>query len=417
MTTSEFNRTSENFFKKIILLIIFSPFFLSWLSLLTLRFFDIGGAVSFNFYIYIGVLCILFLATINYYRIAICVWFILAAEFTFGMTPYIIKTVGLPKLYSVFVPLKQSEGPYVFHPVLGAIPKPDYVRLNYKGDSPENRVSHSTNSVRVNELPFRNSLRHIAVFGGSTTYDVRKIDKDTWVSKLDKSFDNYTISNNGVPGYSSSEHVIQTIFYVDRAGNRPQCAVYHLGPNDIRNLGIKNLDSAYANFHRLSQYGNLKIRKKSQTPSPILNLAFSYFTKKDLPFPEIRRSTESYEKRKYVLFSIVKKNIETIVAQNKAREIKTMLLGHVFNLDELNRTDAPLKWMPFLSRDSIWPLQKEFNLFLQDVASELDVSVFIPDIKLFNVSDFVPKDYSHFSPSGAEKFAKILRPEMEKFCN
>src|SRR5262249_44739814 len=102
----------------------------------------------------------------------------------------------------------------------------------------------------------------IATVGGSSTYGAFVANDDTYPDALERILgDGYAVLNHGVPGYSTAEHLIQTLFYLDSYGVKPQCAIYYVGWNDIRNAHVPNLDPGYADFHLLSQLQNLKIRK------------------------------------------------------------------------------------------------------------------------------------------------------------
>src|SRR5262249_23552246 len=83
----------------------------------------------------------------------------------------------------------------------------------------------------------------------------------TWSDDLEQQLGRgYAVINHGVPGYSSVENLLQTLFYLDTYGVRPHCAVY-LGWNDIRNAHLPNLDPAYANFHLLTAFDIMVVKK------------------------------------------------------------------------------------------------------------------------------------------------------------
>ena len=65
----------------------------------------------------------------------------------------------------------------------------------------------------------------------------------------------------------------------------PICSVYYIGWNDIRNFGIESLDNGYANYHLLSQYSNLKVRRYPNSLSPTLNLLFISYQEKYQRYP------------------------------------------------------------------------------------------------------------------------------------
>src|SRR5262249_24217918 len=89
--------------------------------------------------------------------------------------------------------------------------------------------------------------RVVAVLGGSTTSDIAGAEGQTWPDRLEQQLgaDRWSVINHGVPGYSTVEHLVQTAFYADAFGRRPDCALYYVGWNDIRNAGTPGLDPAY----------------------------------------------------------------------------------------------------------------------------------------------------------------------------
>ena len=120
----------------------------------------------------------------------------------------------------------------------------------------------------------RNGL--IFAFGGSTTYDFAVSQGNTWVEKLNGLLGSpYKLFNFGVPGYTMSQHVLQTAFYGDINGVYPSCAIYYAGWNDIRNAFIAGLDRGYADWFvpSLSQSMRTRPSLNTMTISPLLKLA------------------------------------------------------------------------------------------------------------------------------------------------
>lgn len=159
-----------------------------------------------------------------------------------------------------------------YHPLLQNVPKPDVTwkwHVNeremsmFKAQSKD--VAFNWSAFEAQEFVFQqNSLgvRGVAVsaedlrkplifiYGGSTTYDITVSQGKTWVERLQGNLHGkFTILNFGVPGYSTTEHLIQTTFYEDISGKKPVCALYYVGWNDLHNAHTANLNSAYTNFH------------------------------------------------------------------------------------------------------------------------------------------------------------------------
>ena len=373
--------------------------------LLLLRLTGEGAYVSFSYYIYLFFLSFLVLIFIRKRILSYFFLITLILELLFGLIP-----IGLDKLHIInmqwFVPRASFEKKFEFHPMLGAIPIPEYN---------SHEANHTKESTRKNKNKFDKSKEHIAIFGGSTTYDIGLYDDDTWVSLIDELLPSYSVSNNGVPGYSSAEHVIQTAFYPDRAGKMPICNIYFIGWNDIRNFGIKNLDSGYANFHLLSQYGNLRVRKSLNSPSPILNLLLMNFGANELPLPIEEGILNKDITSADMVFTFAERNIKNIIAINKKRNINSLFIAQILNKSMLENNDDIFGWVPYVRNNDLWPLQKRFNDMVNKIAKEEEFFFYYPSEDLFTEKDFL--DHGHFSKEGASKFANLILPKVKESCN
>src|SRR5258708_5743967 len=90
-------------------------------------------------------------------------------------------------------------------------------------------ISHTSEGTRGKD-PAPGSLQGrtvVATFGGSTTYDIGAAEGDTWSDRLGETLgpDRFFIVNHGVPGYTTVEHLIQTVFYQTKFGKQPRCAL------------------------------------------------------------------------------------------------------------------------------------------------------------------------------------------------
>jgi hypothetical protein len=224
-----------------------------------------------------------------------------------------------------------------------------------------------------------------------------------------------------VPGYSTSEHVIQTAFYGDIKGTFPSCAVYYIGWNDVRNAGIAGLDRGYADWHLLNLSRNLKTRRPMNimTISPTLKLALREigYLVDTVPYPRPRFDPNAARSDYANLKSLFMRNVATIAAINNARNVKTIVVGQMLNRDQLaNAKDNPKRheWMPFLLEKDLWNLQAEFNDLLRAGAAKAGYAYIDADIDKFDSSDFA--DSGHFTAGGAEKFASRISEEVRRAC-
>ena len=364
----------------------------------------------YYFYIYIFIGLILLNVFIRNRRLywPLFAWFII--EFCLG-----VWGRGL----SPFDARTEFDDRYEYHALLQGVPQP-----NFKAQQLDLVIAHnalgqrdagnSTNDLRRNGLLY--------VFGGSTTYDPYVSQGETWVEKLNVLLGRpYRLFNFGVPGYNTSEHVIQTAFYADIDDVYPLCAIYYIGWNDIRNAYVANLDAGYANFHtkQLSVYLNTRRAMHIATVSPVLKLAVKgiAYLIDTIPFASPERDESEEGKSNAPLMAIFKRNVATITAINKSRDVKTIFVGQILNRQQIEDQSANKKrhaWLPFLETSQLWTMQSQFNELLKANAASIGYTYIDADVDKFNASDFV--DAGHFTAGGAEKFASRIADDVRRAC-
>lgn len=188
-----------------------------------------------------------------------------------------------------------------------------------------------------------------------------------------------------------------------------------MGWNDIRNAYLPNLDSAYADYHLLSQIDSLQVRRKPEGFSPLARLLGSIVRKKydSIPYPERYKPLDVIQGPDKNLEKIFVRNIDSIVALNKAHGIKTVFIGQLLNPARLVG-DKAYGWLPLVKDKDVWPLQKHFNAVLEQHSKALNVGFISIDVENFKDSDFV--DNGHFSIDGSAMFAKLIAPRIQKLC-
>jgi len=317
--------------------------------------------------------------------------------------------------------------PYDYHPLLQGSPIPDF-----RGRNRDLSIAHNSLGMRDTGNSPRDVTREglIFVYGGSTTYDIQVSQGFTWVETLNKLLGNsYKLFNLGVPGYSTSEHVIQTAFYSDINGVYPSCAIYYIGWNDTRNSYISGLDRAYADYGLISQPGNLATRRSMNllTVSPLLKLFLktaSYFVD-TVPYPNPKLDESPAGKANLPLKAIFERNVATIAAINKSRQVKTIVIAQILNKEKLEKPERVSQkmsasagnwnaYMPFLTSGDSLRVQAEFNDLLKANADKVGYTFIDADIDKFSGSDFV--DSGHFSASGAAKFAHRIAEQVRLAC-
>jgi lysophospholipase L1-like esterase len=303
-----------------------------------------------------------------------------------------------------------------YHPLLQGTPIPNYSRLR------PFMIHHDSQGLRGSERS-TDLLKQqivIATLGGSTTYDIGNPEGQTWSDFLEQKLGHeYAVLNYGVPGYSTVENLIQTLFYMSAYDIRPRCAVYYLGWNDIRNAYLPHLDQAYADFHLLSQLDNLQVRWAPNIPAAKISLLARLIARiltnifDTVPLPEDYRYKDPGSGSDVRLEMIFRANVRAIAAINKDRKITSIFVGQILNRARLT-TPSRAGWLPLVRDMDVWPLQEHFNHILKDTAEATGSVGFIPQVNEFQDADFV--DNGHFSARGAEKFASMLAPLVRDNC-
>ena len=311
----------------------------------------------FYFYIYIFIGIILLTVFIRNTKLywPLLIWF--SVEFFLGawgkgLAPFDSRTA--------------FDNRFNYHALLQGVPTP-----NFKGRNQHLLIVHNSLGLRDFNNSFENLTRNglIFVFGGSTTYDFAVSQGDTWIEKLNGLLGApYKLFNFGVPGYTMSQHVIQTAFYGDINGVYPSCAIYYAGWNDIRNGYIAGLDRGYADWFVPSLSQSLRTRPSLNimTISPLLKLTvrgIAYFV--DTLRTVAPTEDESNEGRQNLkLKSIFQRNAATITAMNSARGVKTIFVGQMLNREALKNghdSERGRNLVPFLKLRDQWKLQAELN--------------------------------------------------------
>jgi lysophospholipase L1-like esterase len=366
-----------------------------------------------EYFLYLLVLFVLVLALVRRPWIAGIVLVLMAFELAWGVGLFALQRAGFASA-SLMPPGRFEPQRFQWHPLLQAVPIPSHKLTSSTGLA----IEHTREGTRGKDPVDLAGKTIIAVFGGSTTYDIGAGEGETWPDRLSQALgDRYVVVNHGVPGYTTAEHLIQTAFYQDKFG-KPRCAVYYVGWNDLRNAHIANLDPAYADFHLPSQIDSQKVRRVGGahvTFSPLLTLLMRFVSAN---FDTARYFTDPYSRPPVTgddpnLEAIYQNNIRTISAINRQRGVATIWVGQLLNGERLSG-DGMYGWLPLVRDRDLWPLQQKFNGILKRTASELgDAYVGVPT-DTFDGTDFV--DQGHFSARGARRFADSMAPVVRETC-
>lgn len=386
--------------------------------------------------------------------------FLLAAAFSrirwlsFGVFLWCVLEVGLAALSDLLAKYRNGtsllprniytqpvDGRFKYHPLLQAIPKPDWHQrilvhdprnaeiyrnfpINWaEVESGKLTFIHNSYGARGIELSARDLKKKIVfVYGGSTTYDLAVTQGETWVEQLQNELGReFTLLNFGAPAYSTTENLIQTVFYQDIDHRKPVCAIYYIGFNDIHNAFIKNLDRAYADWHlplvaRLARKPEVWAAKYS----PVIAMTNSWVNERfdsiSIPAaPEASRHNQPAGNDKF-LEGIFSNHIRAITVINSSRGIRSIFLGQMLNRDYLllNSHEAN-RWAPLVNNGDVWQLQERFNSLLMETADQVDAKYIDAGIQHFGSNDFA--DQAHFIARGSKKFAKLIAREVEAYLS
>ena len=370
-----------------------------------------------QYFLYLLALLALAVALLRWPWLAAAVLALAVIDFGWGVGSYALRqyTIGV---MSLLPPDKVEPARFQWHALLQAVPVPSLQFTSATGLS----INHTSEGTRGKD-PAPGSLQGrtvVATFGGSTTYDIGAAEGDTWSDRLGETLgpDRFFIVNHGVPGYTTVEHLIQTVFYQIKFGKQPRCALYYVGWNDLRNAHIADLDSAYADFHLPSQVDSLKTRRvggSHVTISPLLTMLMRLVSAN---VDTVRYFADPYGKEPVTgddpaLDALYERNIRAISAINRQRGVVTIWVGQLLNRESL-LGDGRYGWLPLVRDRDLWPMQQKFNALLARTAKELgDVYVDVP-AGAFTNADFV--DNGHFSGPGARRFVDYLAPAVREAC-
>ena len=219
------------------------------------------------------------------------------------------------------------------------------------------------------------------------------------------------VENFGVPGFSSVENLVQSLFAF--RDQRPSCAVYYEGWNDLQKSHIDDLQVDYSDFEAPELIQVLALGHRPgflENNSALVAYIASIFAP---PGPARVRGVLSDEKD-LRLSAIYQENMRLISAVGREFGVKVIFIPQVLNYAMLT-ADSPYGWLPFVKDKDVKKLMALMN---QDLAAAAASSgalfVDAPLFEHWTGSDFV--DQGHFSALGARKFAASIAPVLAGAC-
>ena len=339
-------------------------------------------------------------------RTALAILIVAGADLAFGLGTQALSLAGYR---NSFLPMKtvslRDAKRFTYHPLLQGVPTPGFDNGFFIHDGKGHR--------RI--MPQGNPQgKRIALIGGSSTYDLGNAAGKTWPDDLQKIIPHANLINSGVPGYSTSEHIIQTAYYL--APERVDCAVYYIGWNDIRNSFIPTLDPAYADFHLLGHVDFMRIRSVTGVSSIVNFLANARMVRKLTSYAPPPADYRGWKPMKGIdkrLERIYRRNLRTIKAINDQQGRKTIFIPQIMNYARLTGAGR-YGWFPLVRDRDIPAINDHFNAVLKQEAARMGAPFIGISPRDFNDGDFV--DVGHFNARGAEKFARLAAPAIRKAC-
>lgn len=367
------------------------------------------------YFLYLAGLIVLGLAVARWPRMAAIVLSLAALEVGLGFGSALLYKYRLTGSEILF-PRNYTRPAYGWHPLLQTRPvptPPDQARQARLFINSERRRGLERTPDQLEGKIV------VSLFGGSTTLDFVSPEGQTWGDRLEQLLgpDRYAVINHGVSGYTTAEHVLQTAFYQSSFGAAPNCALYYIGWNDLRNAHIEGLDPGYADFHLRSMVDAMEARRTSGpllSVSPTLSLlgrfaGIAFDTVRPAPRPAGRPSAAPDP----ALEAIYVRNMQAISAINRQRGIATIWIGQIMDRGRLT-SDSTDGWLPFVHDKDVWALLERLNAIVRREAAALgDVYADIP-VGDFQTADF--SDEGHFTPAGSLKFATALAPIAKQAC-
>ncbi len=339
-------------------------------------------------------------------RLALIIILVAGLDLSFGLATQMLAALGLR---NSFLPMKTvsvlDAKRFVYHPLLQGIPAAGFDNGFFVHDGKNRRAILTKGDPQG---------ARIALIGGSSTYDLGVPNGKTWPEELQGLLPRFKLFNYGVPGYSTSEHIIQTAYYL--APEKIACAVYYIGWNDIRNSFIPTLDPAYADYHLLGHVDFMRIRAVTGFSSLYNFLANARFIRRFTSFIPTPADYRGWKPKSGIdarLEKIYRRNLHTLKAINDEQGRKSVFIPQILNYARL-KGPGRYGWFPLVADKDIPAINEHFNRVLADEAHKMNVPFIPVSPAQFTDADFV--DNGHFNAQGARKFARLIAPYIRKAC-
>ncbi len=389
-----------------------APFFYLLLGLYV----NLKGQMNFDskrflFYIYILLLYLLSIRIMGKKYAYITLWLFILVEISIASLSIVANPYEQGKwLIPTNSPVHKVaiDDNFRRHQLLQVVPKPNRTFKYSKNMT----VSHNKFGLRGSNVTLAQGEQFAIVYGGSTVYELGLSDTKTWVSKLNEKRDvthKLKYLNGGMLGYSSVEAVVQTAFYNKFLGRYPNCNIYYLGWNDLRNVGLSKIDPGYENYWLRIQYDaklpSLSIAEYSPT-AKILYAVFQKYVMQN--FPQVSPREDFNSENADVALDVYRSNLNTITSLNQERKVITVFIPQILNVSHRKNIDG------LANSYNVNYLLKQYNETMRHVADKRNAHLLQIDNDSFRDYDFV--DDGHFSESGSRKFSNFVSKKLNEAC-
>jgi hypothetical protein len=248
------------------------------------------------------------------------------------------------------------------------------LQKNAKVESFGREISVTEKHTRWTGAPSQHpALVRVAALGGSTTFGTGVSDEDSWPAILQANLGPaFSVTNFGVPGYSTAEALIQMALVVPEY--EPHVVVFYLGWNDIRNYHVNESIPDYFS-HGMSQYDSLGMQAPNLAPVHALlkrySAAWWYLevlgreialedekssgsspAPKDYPDPEVDR--------------IYARNIETLVSLSHHVGAVPLFVPQILNYESFESISGSLPWTQSIDNAAMRRLMASMNAIAEN---------------------------------------------------
>lgn len=298
------------------------------------------------------------------------------------------------------------------HPYLVGSSKPN-AKLTQNGVS----YVHNSQGYRGAEFPNKKAegVTRIVTVGGSTTYCVGVNNEETWPYLLGLDLGSgFLVLNLGVPGYSTTENLIQTALQLSEL--EPDIAIFQIGLNDLRNMNVRNLKPDYSNYHASTLFDALGLCSIQNRPSlasvRLLLMWLQYLNLIDqCPSQDIKVIVNQHSGIDEHAMSLYQRNIRSIVALCETQNIQPVFAPQII-LEDALKTQNLSWWVRYVPQTEIDDMMAAYNNALETIAD----SAGVPFAKSVSEHDWQATDFvdpSHLNGPANAKLARLMTTEIQ----